>query len=86
MAAIGQDSGVELHETILAPGTETHPPHKHEHEEIVIITEGVVEYYVEGNTQNMQAGSVVYIASNEIHNAKNVGDVPSRYYIVELRG
>lgn len=78
--------GLELHETIMTPGTETHPPHKHAHEEIVIITEGTIEYYVEGKTQRVTAGSVVYIASNEMHNAKNVGDVPSRYYVIELRG
>src|SRR5687768_11622481 len=35
--------GLEMHETILAPGVETHAPHKHLHEEIVIVIEGTVE-------------------------------------------
>ena len=39
---------IEMHETILAPDTETHPPHQHEHEEIIIVTEGTVEANMDG--------------------------------------
>jgi XRE family transcriptional regulator, regulator of sulfur utilization len=78
--------GIEMHETILAPGTETHPPHKHPHEEIVTVLEGAIEFYIEGKTEKAEAGSVVYIASNEMHNMRSVGTEPSRYYVVELRG
>jgi XRE family transcriptional regulator, regulator of sulfur utilization len=78
--------GLEMHETILAPGIETHPPHKHAHEEIVIVIEGTVEAFIEGKAEKAEAGSVIYIGSNQMHNAKNVGTVPSRYYVVELRG
>jgi quercetin dioxygenase-like cupin family protein len=77
---------LEVHETILAPGAETHPPHKHVHEEIVIVVEGTVEAYIDGRIEKAEAGSVLYYASNQMHNAKNAGSVPSRYYVIELRG
>jgi XRE family transcriptional regulator, regulator of sulfur utilization len=78
--------GLEMHETILAPGTETHAPHKHVHEEIIIVVEGTVEAYIDGKTEKAEAGSVIYYASNQMHSAKNAGTVPSRYYVIELRG
>jgi quercetin dioxygenase-like cupin family protein len=77
---------LEVHETILGPGTETHAPHKHIHEEIIVIVEGTVESYVEGRTEVLQAGSVMWMGSNQMHSARNVGKVPSRYYVIELRG
>ena len=77
---------VECHETVLGPGLETHPPHKHEHEEIMIVVEGTVEANMDGVKQIVPPGSVVVFGSNQMHNARNAGSAPSRYYIVELRG
>lgn len=77
---------IEMHETILAPGTQTHAPHKHQHEEVIIVLEGMVEAYLEGETEVMEPGSVIYFGSNQMHSARNAGKTPSRYYVVELRG
>jgi quercetin dioxygenase-like cupin family protein len=77
---------VEVHETILGPGLETHPPHKHEHEEFVIVMEGTVEANLDGNKQTVPAGSILCFGSNQTHNARNVGTTNCRYYVVELRG
>ena len=77
---------IECHETVLGAGLETHPPHKHEHEEIMIVVEGTVEANMDGVKQTVPAGSVVVFGSNQMHNARNAGTTPSRYYIVELRG
>ena len=76
----------EMHETILSPGTETHAPHKHEHEEIVIVFQGTVETWLEGKTEPAETGSVVYFASNQMHSVRNIGSGPCRYYVIELRG
>ena len=76
----------EMHETVLGPGIETHPPHKHEHEEIIIVFEGTVESYLEGKTEIAQAGSVIVNGSNQMHTVKNAGTTPCRYYVIELRG
>jgi quercetin dioxygenase-like cupin family protein len=77
---------LEMHETILGAGIETHPPHRHLHEEIVIVTEGTVEATIDDRTEVAQAGSVIYFGSNQMHNARNIGTTPSRYYVIELRG
>lgn len=77
---------LEMHETILGPSVQTHEPHKHEHEEIVIVVEGTVETWVEGKTEVAAAGSVIYFGSNQMHSARNVGASRCRYYVVELRG
>jgi quercetin dioxygenase-like cupin family protein len=77
---------IEMHETVLGPGIETHPPHQHEHEEIVIVTEGTVEANFDGRKQTVPAGSVLVFGSNQMHNARNVGPGPCTYYVIELRG
>ena len=78
--------GLEMHETILGRDVETHAPHKHEHEEIVIIVEGSVEAFIEGRTELAETGSVIYFGSNQMHSVRNAGQMPCRYYVVELRG
>jgi XRE family transcriptional regulator, regulator of sulfur utilization len=85
LAATHSGFRIEMHETILGPGLETHPPHKHEHEEIVIVTEGTVEANMDGKRQTVPAGSVLVFGSNQMHNARNAGATPCRYYVVELR-
>jgi quercetin dioxygenase-like cupin family protein len=86
LAATHAGFKIECHETVLGPGLETHPVHKHEHEEIMIVVEGTVEANMDGAKQTVPPGSVVVFGSNQLHNARNAGTTPSRYYIVELRG
>jgi quercetin dioxygenase-like cupin family protein len=76
---------IEMHETIIGPGLQTHPPHKHEHEELVIVLEGSLEMHNEDKSEVAEAGSVIYFGSNQMHNARNVGATPCRYYVLELR-
>jgi mannose-6-phosphate isomerase-like protein (cupin superfamily) len=77
---------LESHETVLGPGVETHPPHVHEHEEIIFLVEGTAEVSVDGRKEKVEAGSVIYYEPNKPHNLRNAGTVPCRYYVVELRG
>jgi XRE family transcriptional regulator, regulator of sulfur utilization len=78
---------VEVHETVLGPGMESHPPHKHQHEEIIIVLEGTITPSVEGKPlAPATAGSVITYASNEMHNLRNTGGGHTRYYVIELRG
>ena len=78
---------LEVHETILGPGQDTHAPHHHVHEEMLIIVSGTLDMHVEGKpVESAEAGSIVYLASDVVHNAHNSGAVPCRYYVIELRG
>ncbi len=77
---------LEMHETVLGPGIETHPPHTHGHQEIIILVEGTVEVSIDGRTDTVEAGSVIFYEPDKPHNLRNTGTVPCRYYVVELRG
>jgi quercetin dioxygenase-like cupin family protein len=75
---------VDLHETELAPGAAPHPPHRHEHEEIVMIREGTLEITIEGKVTTAGPGSVVYAASNDLHGWKNIGSTKAEYFVIAL--
>src|SRR5271163_4753176 len=48
---------VELHMTELGPNAAPHPPHKHVHEELVMIRKGTLEVTMLGRTANYGPGS-----------------------------
>jgi quercetin dioxygenase-like cupin family protein len=77
---------IEMHETVLGAGVETHPPHRHEHEEIVIVVEGSLDVHLEGKTEIGETGSVLFFGSNQAHTVRAAGTFPCRYYFVKLRG
>ena len=75
---------VEVHETTLSPGAAPHPPHHHLHTEMWLIREGTVELTVEGKSTQMGPGSVGFVHANEEHGIKNIGTVPTTYYVVAM--
>ena len=75
---------IEVHETTLGIGNMPHPPHRHEHSEMWLIREGLVELYVEGKTTQMGPGSVGFVKSNEEHGIKNVGKAAAVYFVVAV--
>lgn len=75
---------VDLHETQLAPGAAPHAPHKHEHEEVVMIREGTMEVTIEGKSTVVGPGSVVWAGSNDMHGWKNVGTTVAQYFVIAL--
>jgi quercetin dioxygenase-like cupin family protein len=77
---------LEMHETVLGPGVETHPLHTHGHQEIIILVEGSVQVSMDGRTDTVEAGSVIFYEPDRPHNLRNTGTAPCRYYVVELRG
>jgi quercetin dioxygenase-like cupin family protein len=77
---------LEVHETALGPGMRPHAPHQHLHEEIIVLVEGTLEAYFDEKSEKVEAGSVIWLASNQMHGVRNSGTTPCRYYVVELRG
>ncbi len=75
---------IEMHLTELAPGEAPHPPHHHVHEEMILIQSGTVEVTISGKKQNLGPGSSAYVASNEEHGWRNVGDTPALYFVLAL--
>jgi quercetin dioxygenase-like cupin family protein len=76
---------LESHVTTLPPGQDSHPPHRHPQEELVILKEGTLEARLEGQVTRVEAGGFVFLASNEEHSVRNVGTTPATYYVVQWR-
>ena len=75
---------VEMHQTELGPGMAPHPPHRHEHEELLMIREGTIEVTISGKTSKMGPGSSAYVASNEEHGWRNAGTTRAHYFVLTL--
>ena len=75
---------IELHITELDPGAAPHAPHKHVHEEIFMLKDGTVDLTISGNTTRLTAGSVAYVASNELHGLVNSGNGLAHYFVIAL--
>jgi quercetin dioxygenase-like cupin family protein len=71
----------ESHVTTLNPGRASHPPHRHAHEELIIVKEGTVEVNLNGETQVVGPGSAFFYASNDPHALRNVGDTRATYWV-----
>ncbi|HSV15474.1 MAG TPA: cupin domain-containing protein [Tepidisphaeraceae bacterium] len=73
---------LEMHITTLNPGQQAHAPHRHPHEELILLKEGTLEAMINDQLIPMPAGSVLFIAPNDLHVVKNVGTTPATYFIV----
>ena len=76
---------LEIHITTLRPGEQSHPPHQHVNEEILIVKEGTVEALVAGELKRGGPGSLIFQASNVPHNIKNVGSTPATYHVINWK-
>lgn len=75
---------VEVHITTLAPGKESHPVHRHPWEEIIYVTAGQVDFNINGVVHHAGPGGYAFFASNDPHNARNVGTAPATYYVINF--
>lgn len=75
---------IAVHESALAPKSEPHPPHHHDGEEMFLILEGTLEVTINGKSSRISRGSVAFIGSGDEHGIRNPGEIPAKYYVVEL--
>ena len=75
-------SKLEMHQTTLAPGESPHPPHRHAHEELMIVQSGTVQVYQNGVTKTAGPGAVILMASNELHGLRNMSAKPVTYLVI----
>ncbi len=73
---------LEMHVSTLNPGLESHPPHRHVNEELIILREGECETLSNGKWVKVTPGSVVFNASNSLHGFRNVGTIPAVYHVI----
>ncbi len=75
---------LEMHITTLNPGESPHPPHQHPAEELMIIKQGTLEAVQNGRTNIVEAGGVIFEASNEWHGLRNIGTNRATYYVLKI--
>jgi quercetin dioxygenase-like cupin family protein len=73
---------LEMHVSKLDPGKMSHPPHRHVNEELIILKEGSCETLSNGQWVRVEAGSVVFNASNSLHGFRNIGAMPAVYHVI----
>ena len=73
---------LDVHVTTLNPGQAPHPPHQHANEELIIVKEGTVEFLLNGEWKKAGAGSVIFVASNQLHGLRNPGSGPATYHVI----
>lgn len=71
----------ESHITTLNSGQASHPPHKHAREEFIIVKEGTLDVSINGTITRTGPGSLLFYASNDLHNVRNVGTTPATYIV-----
>ncbi len=76
---------LEMHITTVNPGNWAHPPHRHPHEEIILIREGTMEAMINDKTYPMPTGSILFIAPNDLHGVHNIGTVPATYFVITYK-
>ena len=76
---------LEMHITTLNAGAVSHPPHRHPAEELLIVKEGLVETLQNGVATRCGPGSIIFHASNDLHNIRNVGSTPATYHVIQWR-
>src|SRR5438067_11741773 len=76
---------LEVHITTLDPGQQSHPPHRHPHEEMMMLKEGTLEAFVNGKHIPMPTGSILFLAPFDLHNVKNVGTTRATYFVITWR-
>lgn len=59
------------------------PVHYHTREdEIFLVLEGKISYFANDKWTGVSPGGVVYIPKGAVHTYRNVGDTPSRHWII----
>jgi uncharacterized cupin superfamily protein len=73
----------ECHITTLNPGESPHAPHHHADEEVMIIKEGTLAAFQGDKTNIVEAGGIIFEASNELHGMKNIGTNRATYFVLK---
>jgi quercetin dioxygenase-like cupin family protein len=75
----------EMHTTALNAGFDSHAPHTHKEEEIILILKGNVQMNIGGNLSKARPGDVVFLPSGVSHNLTNIGSDQYEYFTLQWR-
>ena len=69
----------------LKPGMSPHPPHDHDEEEFMVVTEGTGEIMIEGKVTPVAPGSMMYSAAGRTHGISNTGKSSLLFYFYKWK-
>lgn len=75
----------EMHTTALNPGLDSHPPHTHKEEEIILILKGNVTMHIGDNFYKARPGDVIFLSSGVSHALMNTGNEQCEYFAFQWR-
>lgn len=75
----------EMHTTALNAGLDSHPPHTHKEEEIILILRGKVTMHIGDQFIKAVPGDVVFLSSGIPHALKNTGGEQCEYFAFQWR-
>jgi (S)-ureidoglycine aminohydrolase len=70
----------ENHVTTLNPNTNSHDPHTHGAEEIILVLEGDVEMLIGEKNYRATAGDALFVPTQLLHGLKNIGNTSCSYF------
>ena len=73
---------LHVHVTTLAAGKASGEAVRHLQEEVLIVKEGEVEVSLDGTTQTVGPGSILFFAAGAVTRLRNAGATPATYYVV----
>lgn len=76
---------LEMHTTALEAGLDSHAPHMHMEEEIILLLKGNVEMFIAGTLYKASPGDVIFLSSGVLHNLKNTGKTQCEYFAFQWR-
>ncbi len=75
---------LELHITYLNEGLESHPPHRHNAEEIILILDGSAKESIDGLSYLGSKKEFFFLPSNSFHGIKNSGLGQNSYFAFQF--
>ena len=73
----------DIHVTTLNVGQQSHDPHTHVNEEIILMIDGNAEERIGDKKELAKPGDVIRLGSKVLHNITNVGNKPCQYYAIQ---
>ena len=73
----------DVHATVLNNGFNSHDPHTHRAEELILMINGNCQFQIGQDKVQAQNGDAVLMASKVSHAAQNVGTAPCGYYAIQ---
>jgi len=73
----------DVHATVLNNGYNSHDPHTHRAEELILMIDGNSQFQIGQEKFQAQNGDAILMASKVLHAAQNVGTAPCSYYAIQ---